>query len=63
MKVPEVGVDNNCLISKVVHWEAKMTKPRVPYFGHIMGRQDSLEKTLTLGKFENKKKKTIYEMD
>ena len=29
--------------------EAKMIKPRLSYFGGIMRRQDSLEKTVTLG--------------
>ena len=27
-------------------------KPEVQYFGHLMQRADSLEKTLTLGKIE-----------
>ena len=29
---------------------AKMIKLRLSYFGHIMKRQDSLEKTIMLGK-------------
>ena len=30
--------------------EAKMIKLRLSYFGHIKRRQDSLEKTIVLGK-------------
>ena len=29
-----------------------MLKPKLQYFGHLMRRTDSLEKTLTLGKIE-----------
>ena len=29
-----------------------MLKPKLQYFGHLMGRADSLEKTLMLGKTE-----------
>ena len=29
--------------------EGKMLKLKLQYFGHLMGRADSLEKTLTLG--------------
>ena len=29
-----------------------MLKPKLRYFGHLMRRTDSLEKTLTLGKIE-----------
>ena len=29
-----------------------MLKLKLPYFGHLMGRTDSLEKTLMLGKIE-----------
>ena len=29
---------------------------KLQYFGHLMGRTDSLEKTLMLGKTEGKKK-------
>ena len=30
---------------------------KVQYFGHLMGRTDSLEKTLMLGKIEGKRRK------
>ena len=34
-----------------------MLKLKLQYFGHLMGRTDSLEKTLMLGKNEGEKKR------
>ena len=34
-----------------------MLKLKLPYFGHMMGRTDSLEKTLMLGKMEGKRRR------
>ena len=34
-----------------------MLKPKVQYFGHLMQRADSLEKTLMLGKTEGRKRR------
>ena len=36
--------------------EGLMLKMRFQYFGHLMRRADSLEKTLMLGKIEGRKK-------
>ena len=36
--------------------EAKMTEVKMPYFGHIMRRHASLEKTIVLGKIGGSKK-------
>ena len=33
-----------------------MLKLKLQYFGHLMGRADSLEKTLTLGKTEGRRR-------
>ena len=33
-----------------------MLKLKLQYFGHLMGRADSPEKTLTLGKIEGRKR-------
>ena len=33
-----------------------MLKPTLQYFGHLMGRPDSLEKTLMLGKIEGRRR-------
>ena len=34
-----------------------MLKPRLQYFGHLMQRADSLEKTLILGKIEGRRRR------
>ena len=34
-----------------------MLKPKLQYSGHLMGRTDSLEKTLMLGKTEGRRKR------
>ena len=34
-----------------------MLKLKLQYFGHLMGRVDSLEKTLTLGKIEGTRRR------
>ena len=34
-----------------------MLKLKLPYFGHLMQRADSLEKTLMLGKIEGKRRR------
>ena len=37
--------------------EGLMLKLKLQYFGHLMGRVDSLEKTLMLGKIEGRKRR------
>ena len=44
-------------ISPVYSFEGLMLKPKLQYFGHLMGRTDSLEKTLMLGKIEGRKRR------
>ena len=39
-------------ISPEYSWEGLMLKQKLQYFGHLMQRTDSLEKTLILGKIE-----------
>ena len=39
-----------------------MLKLKLQYFGHLMGRTDSSEKTLMLGKIEGKRKRGHQEM-
>ena len=34
-----------------------MLRLKLPYFGHLMGGADSLEKTLLLGKVEGKRRR------
>ena len=37
--------------------EGLMLKLKLQYFGHLMGRTNSLEKTLTLGKMEGRRRR------
>ena len=37
--------------------EGLLLKLKLQYFGHLMGRADSLEKTLMLGKIEGRRKR------
>ena len=42
--------------------EGLMLKLKFQYFGHLMGRTDSLEKTLMLGKIEGGRKRGLQRM-
>ena len=42
--------------------EGLMLKLKFQYFGYLMGRADSLEKTLLLGKIESKRKREWQRM-
>ena len=42
--------------------EGLMLKLRLQYFGHLMRRGDSLEKTLLLGKIEGRRRRVIQKM-
>ena len=44
-------------ISSEYSLEGLMLKLKLQYFGHLMGRADSLEKTLMLGKIEGRRRK------
>ena len=44
-------------ISPEYSLEGLMLKLKFQYFGHLMGRTDSLEKTLMLGKIEGRKRR------
>ena len=41
-------------ISPEISWEGMMLKLKLQYFGHLMQRVDSLEKTLMLGRIEGR---------
>ena len=43
-------------ISPGISSEGMMLKQKLQYFGHLMGRVDSLEKTLMLGKIEGRRR-------
>ena len=57
MRVPWTGRRTNQSILKEISpeysLEGLMLKLKVQYFGHLMGRTDSLVKTLMLGKMED----------
>ena len=42
--------------------EGLMLKLKLQYFGHLMGRADSLEKTLMLGKIEGRRRRELQRM-
>ena len=44
-------------ISSECSLEGLMPKLKLPYFGHLMRRTDSLEKTLMLGKIERRRRR------
>ena len=44
-------------ISPECSLEGLMLKPKLQYFGHLMQRTDSLEKTLMLGKIEGRRRR------
>ena len=46
----------------LISLEALMLKLKLQYFGHLMQRSDSLEKTLMLGKMEGKRKRRQQKM-
>ena len=61
LKVPWTARRSNQSILKEISpeysLEGLMLKLNLQYFGHLMGRTDSFEKTLMLGKIEGKKRK------
>ena len=44
-------------ISPEYSWEGLMLKQKLQYFGHLMQRADSFEKTLMLGKIEGRRRR------
>ena len=44
-------------ISPGISWEGMMLKLELQYFGHLMRRVDSLEKTLMLGGIEGRRRR------
>ena len=61
MRVPWTARRSNQLILKEINseWslEGLMVKLKLRYFGHLMRRADSLEKTLMLGKIEGRRRR------
>ena len=61
MRVPWTARRSNQSILKEISSEYSlkglMLKLKLQYFGHLMGRTDSLEKTLLLGKIEGERRR------
>ena len=61
MRVPWVARRSNQSILKKISLEYSLErltlKLKFQYFGHLMGRTDSLEKTLMLGKIEGRRRR------
>ena len=66
MRVPWTARKSNQSILKEISPEYSlkglMLKLKLQYFGHMMGRIDSLEKTLILGKIEGRKRRGQQKM-
>ena len=56
MRVPWTVRRSNQEISPEYSLERLMLKLKLQYFGHLMRKTDSLEKTLMLGKIESKRR-------
>ena len=60
LRVPWIARKSNQSILKEINTEyaleGLMLKLKLQYFGHLMGRTDSLEKTLMLGKIEGRRR-------
>ena len=65
MRVPWTARRSNQSLLKEVNLEysleGQMLKLKLQYFGHLMQRADSLEKTLMLGKIEGRKRRGMTE--
>ena len=61
LRVPWTARRSNQSILKEIRpgysLEGLMLKLKLQYFGHLMGRADSLEKTLMLGKIEGRRRR------
>ena len=61
MRVPWTARRSNLSILKEISLgytlEGLVLKLKLQYFGHLMGRSDSLEKTLMLGKIEGRRRR------
>ena len=66
MRVPWISRRSNQFILKEINpgysLEGLMLKLKLQYFGHLMGRTDSLEKILMLGKIEGWRRRSRQRM-
>ena len=60
MKVPWTARSNQSILKEInseYSLEVLMLKLKLQYFGHLMKRTDSLEKTMMLGKIEGRRRR------
>ena len=61
LRIPWTARESNQSILKEINseysLEGLMLKLKLQYFGHLMGRADSMEKTLILGKIEVRRRR------
>ena len=60
LRVPWTARSNQSILKETspeYSLERLMLKLKIQYFGHLMGRTDSLEKTLVLGKIEGRSRR------
>ena len=66
MKVPWTArISNQSILREIspgISWEGMMLKLKLQYFGHLMQRVDSLEKTLMLGGTGSRRKRERQRM-
>ena len=66
LRVPWTARRSNQSIQKEISpeclWKGVMFKLKLQYFGHLMRKADSFEKTLMLGKIERRKRKEQQRM-
>ena len=66
LRVPWTARRSNQSILKKINPEyalaGLMLKPKLQYFGHLMRKANSLEKTLMLGKIEGKRRRGLQRM-
>ena len=66
LRVPQIARRSNQSILKKISpeysLEGLILKLKLQYFGHLMQKADSLEKTLMLGKIENKRRRAWQRM-
>ena len=66
LRIPWTARRSNQLILKEINaedsLEGLMLKVKLQYFGHLMGRADSLEKTMMLGKIEGRRRREQQKM-
>ena len=60
LRVPRIARSNQSILKESnagYSLERMMLKLNLQYFGHLIGRADSLEKTLMLGKIEGRRRR------